>query len=378
MKRKSSPQAKGKQAVKKDNKKNKVVLPVWGKRALCIGLIAVVVVVIVGIVLYALMFSENAQNKKAVATSGEYEISYEQLRFITMTYKIELDAQYGDGIDSNGTIWDDPATSEAHRAELEELVWSTIAENYAVLEACAGYKIGKNAFEGKEIKKAVDQQIADLIAEYPTKSDFKDALKESYATENVFRFYFALDEMKYLLYTAMQTNGAFVTEEKAFEEWLRNNNGAYVQHIMLLHYSEEEKEENREILEDARQKFLSGEWTLADCINRANDDLSNVAPYYLVRGVHKDVMVDAAVDLDVGDASEVIETDSGLYVIIRMEETPIQGANGTTETPLSLQLTNLLSTYQWAIVGDAVEAAKANLNIQLTDYGKSLDLVAMK
>ena len=339
---------------------------------------AAVLLTVLGMLLSGICACANAQNKKTVATSGEYEIPYEQLRFVAMTYKAELDARYGDGNDENGTIWDDATTAEEHRAELEELVWQTIGENYAILQACANYKIGKDAFEGKEIKKAVDQQIADLIAEYPSKSYFKDALEESYATENLFRFYFALDEMKYMLYTAMQQDGAFITDEKAFEEWLLDGNSAYVQHILLYHETEEEKEANREILENAREKFASGEWTLADCINRANDDLSNVAPYYLMRNVHKDVLVDAAVGLNAGQTSDVIEMEGALYVIIRMEETPIEGANGGTETPLSLQLTNLLSTYQWAIVGDAVEVAKTSLNIEQNDYGKSIDLVTMK
>jgi hypothetical protein len=320
----------------------------------------------------------NVQNKKTVAISGEYEIPYEQLRFLTMTYKMELDARYGDGNDENGSIWDDATTAEEHRAELEELVWSTMRENYAILQACAAHKIGKDAFEGKEIKKAVDEQIAALIAEYPSKSIYKEALEASYATENLFRFYFALDEMKYMLHAAMLEDGAFITDEKAFEEWLLDGNGAYVQHFLLYHESEEEKEANREILEDARDKFMSGEWTLADCINRANDDLSNVAPYYLMRGVHKDVLIDAAIALDEGDASEIIEMDGALYVLVRMEETPIETSKDVFETPLSLQLTNLLSTYQWAIVGDAVEAAKENLNIELNDYGKSIDLVTME
>ena len=166
----------------------------------------------------------------------------------------------------------------------------------------------------------------------------------------------------------MQKEGAFITDEKAFEEWLIDGNSAYVQHILLYHDNEEEKEANRAILEDAREKFTSGEWTLADCINRANDDLSNVAPYFLVRNVHKDALVDAAVTLEVGEASEIVEMDGALYVLIRMEETPVVGMNGASETPLSLQLTNLLSTYQWAIVGDAVELAKANL----------IDLVTMQ
>ena len=76
--------------------------------------------------------------------------------------------------------------------------------------------------------------------------------------------------------------------------------------------------------------------------------------------------------------SEIVEVEGALYVLVRMEETPILGANGTTETPLSLQLSNLLSTYQWAIVGDAVKVTKENLNIELNDYGKSIDLVTME
>ena len=321
----------------------------------------------------------NSKDKKVIGTSGEYEIPYEQLRFITMTYKAELDARYGDGNNQNGTIWDDAATAEKYRAELEELVWDTIRDNYAVLQVCANRNIGRDAFEGKEITAAVDEQIKALIAEYDSKQDYKADLKARYATEDLFRFYFALDEMKYLLHASMKKEGAFISDESEFEEWLGASNGAYVQHFLLYHEDEAEREENYVILENARQNLISGEWTLADCINRANEDLSNVAPYYMVRNIQKDDLVNAAVKLRApGDVSEIIEVEGALYVLVRMEETPIQTANGTTETPLSLQLTNLLSTYQWAIVGDAVAVTKQNLNIELNDYGKSIDLVTME
>lgn len=321
----------------------------------------------------------NAKNKKVIATSGEYEIPYEQLRFITMTYKIELDAKYGDGNDENGTIWDDAANAEKYRAELEELVWGTMRENYALLQACADHGVGRNAFEGKEIKAAVDEKIDELLGEYPSKKAYKEALKERYTTENLFRFYFALDEMKYLLHAAMQKDGAFITDEAKFEEWLRDGNYAYVQHFMLTHENEEEKEANRAILEDAREKYISGEWNLGDCINQANDDLTNVSPYFLVRDVHKDAMVDAAVMLQrAGDVSEIVEVDGALYVFVAIPETETENPDGTVETPLSLKLTQLFSDYQWAIVGDAVEAAKEDIEIELNDYGKSIDLVAMQ
>ena len=320
----------------------------------------------------------NAKNKKVIGTSGEYEIPYEQLRFITMTYKMDLDDKYGDGNDENGSIWDDPTTAEMYRAELEELVWNTVKENYALLAACASYRVGRDAFEGKEVKKAVDASMTEVLAEYASKREYKADLKERYATDNLFRFYFALDEMKYLLHAAMQKDGAFFSDEATFEAWLTDGNSAYVQHFLLTHESDEEKEENRIILENARQKLISGEWTLTDCINKANDDLTNVSPYYLVRDVHKDELVDTAVALKAGEVSEIVEIEGALYVFMRMAETATEDANGNIQSTLSLQLTSLLSDYQWAIVGDAVEAAKETVQIELNEYGKSIDLVAMK
>ena len=361
------------------NNKNPIILPVWAKRALWIALIAVVLAGIIGILLYAFVFSDSAKNKKVVATVGEYEIPYEQLRFVTMTYKAELDALYGDGNDKNGTIWDDAATAEKYRAELEEFVWNTIREDYAILGACSSHGIGRKVFEGKEIEKTVDKLMDDEIAQFASKSEYKRFLKEVYATENILRFKYALDEMKYLLRAAMQKEGVIMSDESEFEAWLVNGNSAYVQHFLLYYENDEEKEADRATLEDARQKLISGEWTLADCINRANEDATNAAPYFLVRNTHKDVLVDAAVALEnVGDVSEIIESDGTLYVLVRMEETPILGMDGTMETPLSLKLTQLLSNNQWTIVGDAVEAAKADLKIELNDYGKSIDLVTME
>lgn len=340
---------------------------------------AAALILLCGVLVCTLGACANAKNKKVVATSGEYEIPYEQLRFVTMTYKMDLDDKYGDGNDENGTIWDDPSTAEKYRAELEKLVWNTIKENYALLHACALQGVGRDVFEGKEIEKAIDANMTELLAEYTSKREYKKDLKERYATDRLFRFYFALDEMKYMLHTAMQNNGAFFTDEAEFEAWLTDGNCAYVQHFLLTHESDEEKEENRAILEDAREKLISGEWTLTDCINQANDDLTNVSPYYLVRNIHKDVLVDTAVSLKAADdVSEIVEVDGALYVFVRIAETETEDETGKMKSTLSLQLTKLLSDYQWAIVGDAVEAAKASLKIEINDYGKSIDLVAMQ
>ena len=322
----------------------------------------------------------DAQNEKVIGTCGEYEILYEELRFVTMTYKAELDAQYGDGNDKNGTIWDDPATAEKYREKLEEYVWRTVKENYSVLQACAQMNIKKNVYDGDHVQKNVDEMIEALIADYETKGDYYASLEESFMTEHLFRFYFAVDEMKYYLYTALKQKDAFITDEEEFSEWLVDGNCAYVQHF--LRYNEEgaDKEINRQLLEEARQNLISGEWSLRECINSLiNRDMTNVTPYFLVRHVHDDALVDAAVALQyVDDVSEIVETEDAMYVLVLMEEEETEGEDGSLETPLSLQLTNLLSNYQWAIVGEYVEAAKENVVIELNDFGKSIDLLEIK
>jgi hypothetical protein len=322
----------------------------------------------------------NIPNDRVIGTCGEYEILYEELRFVTMTYKAELDAQYGDGNAENGTIWDDPDTAEQYRAKLEEYVWNTVKENYSVLQACTELGIHKNVYEGDYVKKNVDEMMAALMADYASNREYKNALEESYMTENLFRFYFAVDEMKYFLYTALEQQKAFTTDEEEFEQWLVDGNCAYVQHFLRYNKEGTDKDINRQLLSEARENLVKGEWTLSECINSLiNEDMTNVTPYFLVRHVHDDALVDAAVALRyVGDATEIVETEDAMYVLVLMEEEETEGADGKIETPLSLQLTNLLSSYQWAIVGDRVTEAKKNVVIELNEYGQGIDLLEIQ
>ena len=67
--------------------------------------------------------------------------------------------------------------------------------------------------------------------------------------------------------------------------------------------------------------------------------------------------------------SEVIETEDGFYVLLRVEDNP---------TTLLSNSVSLLSSYQWAKVEQLVETYRAELTIEKNDYGKSLDLLAIE
>ena len=70
-----------------------------------------------------------------------------------------------------------------------------------------------------------------------------------------------------------------------------------------------------------------------------------------------------------GDVSSVVETDTGFYVFVEVEET-----EGTLEN----QLNNLFTSYRAAKTEDVVEEFKKNLVLELNEYGKSIDLLTIQ
>ncbi len=311
------------------------------------------------------------QDKRAVATWGDYEIPYEYIRFATLNFKVELDELYGDGNSENGTIWDDPAKSAQYAPLLEERVWNMVRDNYAVLAACEQYGIGKEVFDSDEVQDAVDASMKALRAEYATTAAYQEALKDSYMTEDVFRFYFGIEEMKTQLLEAMKAEQLFMTDKEEFYNWLLDGNCVYVQHVAQFLTENSDAEAARQVLGEVHQKLVSGEWSIEDAIDSpSNADTANTKPYFITRHIYEDALVDAALDLNrVGEVSPVIELEDALYILVRMEE---------DEDALAGELGTLLSLYQWAIVGEAVEQAKGGITFEKTDFGKELDLLAIE
>lgn len=328
----------------------------------------------------------SCQNKKVVATCGEYDIYYEYLRFVTLNFKAELDSIYGgtdddyvsiwnktfgDGNGVERTIWDDPETAQQYLPLLEEKVWGLIADNYAVLAACAEYGVGRDVFDGKEIEEAVDEQMDALIATYDSYIEYEAALEASYLNEDVFRFHFAIEEMKVRLYQAMASANDFIKTESAFYTWLTEGNYAYVHHVMREVSEGEDAEAELFFATEIRNGLINGTYDLNWYINNMNDDLTNTTAYFIIRHAYDDALVDAALALkESGElVSPVIESNGNYYVLVLADE-----ADGD----LAANLTSLLSTYQWGVISEKVAKVKKDLKIELTDYGKSIDLLEIK
>ncbi len=312
-----------------------------------------------------------SQNKEVIATQGEYEIYYEYLRFATLNFKAEMDKVYGDGDDTNGTIWDNPESAQKYKPTLEKKVWELISDNQAVLAACASYGIGRDVMEGEAVQKAVDTSMKALRNQYTSYAAYEEAIEASFMNEDVFRFYFGIEEMKKQLLAAMLKKGEVIDDQAEFSEWLKQGNYAYVQHVARFIGENDGEEFERAIIEDVYDGLASGEHDIAYYINsRNNEDTSNTSPYFVVRGVYDDKLVDAALALEeVGDVSEIIEVEDALYILVLMEE---------EEGGLEKELATIFSLYQWSIVGDRVEEVKKDLKFDMTEFGKNLDLLSIK
>lgn len=310
------------------------------------------------------------EGEKKIGECAGYDVRFEELRFVTLYYKDSFAATYGED------IWDDPATAEQYRAELEETVWDMMLNNYAVLAACAQYRITKKDMESDAIQKAVDEQIAELIAEEGGEEAFLAMLKENYMTESFMRFSLAVTQMEYeLYYTLTDDLGVIMNDHETFLDWLEDGNCTYVQHLFIRNDPHDSVENNRALAEKARERLIKSmdyESELKLMLGNAqtNEDTAVMTPYFVVRDTYSEDITSAVLKMKhPGDVSEVVETEDGFYVFVCMDY--------KTDT-LLLQLSSLLHSYQWAKVQEEVDRHRGEISMELNEYGKSIDLLEIK
>jgi hypothetical protein len=307
------------------------------------------------------------QEQKVIGTCAGYDVLYEELRYVTLSYKEKFEATYGEG------LWNNPETAEQYRTKLEETVWGIMRNNYAVLALCGDY-MDADQINSSTITDSVDEQIAQMIedAYFGNEETYHKDLLATHMTDHFMRFCLKVSALENELYYILtQDLGIIEDDQNRFADWLEDGNCVYVQHIYVRNDKGEDVEANRAKAEEARRQLMAGEKTVEQMIASAmNEDLQNTAPYYVVRDVYTEEIEAAAFSLENdGDVSEVVQTPDGFYVLVRMP---------STEQTFVSKIPTLLKSYQWAKLEAMVEAKKENLRVELNEYGKTIDLVTMQ
>lgn len=294
-----------------------------------------------------------------VGTVKDYEVLYEELRYVTLLYRSQLEAQYGKG------IWDNPTTAEQYRGELEELVKRNITANYATLSLCAEVGITPDR---TEIKNAVSDYVDELVTEIGGRGEYKKALAEQNLTDSFLRFTIGVEYCQNeLYYSYTQDLGLIETDEEVIYDYIMDGNFIRTVHVYIQNDQGDDVEANRAAAEKVHQRLKDGEDINKIIGSSVNEDfdLTTTNGYYFTRGEMIKAYEEAAFALEIGSFSDVVETSTGFYIIKRLELEPAY---------VMQNLMTLINQYQYSELNRYLDERQAELVFQFNEFGAGLDL----
>ena len=348
------------------------------KKVITISIVVAVVLIVIGVVAAIVIsswdeYQQLAADREVVATCNGYEIPYEELRFVTMFYKDMLCDKYG------ADIWDDPATAEEHREELEALVMENLNENYVILAACRSLSISTS---GKVIDDYVDKQMKELRDSFDSKKAFQDWMDEHWMTEHYMRFSIGISFLESGIYETLLEYDMYAYSQdnmQEFKEYVLSS-GDYVRTIHV--YIENVEGEDPAANLAKAQEISDALKAVADVEERralmseyigsvVNDDLYSISGdgYYFTRGEMDEDYENAAFDLELGETSDPVVCSGGTFVIMRLVP---------EEDYITKNAQTLLNNYHSVAVGVYEDQYRPDCVVVLNEYGQSIDLVAME
>ena len=159
-----------------DSKKKKIAAGVIG--AAILATVIVLVLVFVFDLGPVQPIESTEEEARIVGTIAGFDVKYEELRYITLTNRADLDAKYG----KYDTLSD--SDKALYKAELESLVLEDLKSNYAVLALCEKYGVDADS---RDAKKHVNNAVSDFVDEIGGKAKYKEWLAKNNLTDSFLR-----------------------------------------------------------------------------------------------------------------------------------------------------------------------------------------------
>lgn len=307
-------------------------------------------------------------NRTVVGRVGNYDVYYEELRWMTLQYKDLMAAQYGED------IWENSETAEKYRDELEDAVFSNIIANYAVLTLCDDDILKMNGeklidINGEQVTSIVEEYVDATIEEAGGKSEYEKSLKKNYLTDSLYRFMTGVDVCESILFNYYCSLTIIDDSDEAAIDYIYDNFIRTV-HVYIQNDEGEDVAANKALAEAVKLKLEAGE-DVGKLIENYSDDryMTGTDGCYFTKGQYSEAYENAAFALAIGQTSPVVETYSGFYVIQRQElDGAYIGLHFTTE---------LKDQYLLAVFNKEIDKCKETLSFTPNDFGDSLDLVEL-
>ena len=325
----------------------------------------------------------TAEEARVIGTIGNYDILYDELRYITLTYKDQLKNKYGEN------IFDSEESAAPYKDELASLVYSSITANYGVLALAQKNGISTDDSWVRDYCNLKLEEIASQItlmivnknttddddSKYtPTNrevnAEYAAQIKEAYLTDRYIRFVYSVDGCVEMLVKKYIKDGKVLNNDNDIEKYIKDN-FCRTLHVYVRNDDGESVAENRAKAEIVLDELKGGKSFNSMVGSKYNDDLmtTTVNGHYFAEGEMEEVYEKAAFALEVGEYSDIIETAGGFYIIKRL---PLE------DDYINHYFENLKSQYQYAAVNKDINAERGALSLVLNDFGKTLELWSIK
>ena len=322
----------------------------------------------------------SEQEATVVGECAGFDVRYEELRYVTIVCRAELDRELG-AYDSL-----DLSEQEIYEKALEAKVFEKLKENYSVLALAEemGIKTDSYALKRevqKAIEKFVNENCNDSVEEYKT------ALASMNMTDSLLRFVYKVDIVEGQILDKLIEDGDrilySIDEPESvvdFTEYVVNG-GDYARTIHAYYPKTSQYIDASESLERAKA-------TAAALAAEENDEARysmmcsaiGSAPFvpgfsltndgvYFTRGQMGEAYESAAFALEYFGTSEVVETADGYYVIMRLEP-EIEGARK--------RVNELLAQYQYSVLYSLENEQKDNIEFVPNEKFESIKLIDIK
>lgn len=318
-----------------------------------------------------LLFSFSACSSSGAVKSGCLRVNGKQVK-TDYVFKINDDTVSADAyryyfmnMKYQSDSGDDSFWTEENAAELKDQVREYLTVNYAVLDYAKQNGITADA----ELLAEAESNYADDVAEYDSKSEFKDMLTTNYLTDEYYH-QLLIDNLlqQKLVDTVFGNGGAHAFTDVEMTSIIRSE---FVRvRYLALTYDETNREEKLALINELSSRISSGE-DFIELVNEYGEDSTmNANPdgAYFSRGMLGDAFEDACYALEENELSGVVEVASTFYIIKRL---PIE------DTYVAENLDSLRSAYQQVIFSDLITELVDTYKLENGELYDSLDVWSM-
>lgn len=308
-------------------------------------------------------FRVKEADTRAVGSVAGYTVCYDEIFYLAMTYREALKQTYGS--DAFAT----PENRALHREELTELVYGAVVEKYAIL--VLSKEIG---YEIHDVQDLVDEDMRALVSSLGGMHNYKKMLHEHYMTDRYARFASAVSILENnLLYSYVNNLGLIESDvEKIYNAVMDDAVYARTRHIAVFKDNGRADTENRALIASLKARLDAGEDFDSLVTMYGEDKEQTKDGYYFMKGEMPEAYENAAFSLSSGGVSDVVETESGYFLIRREEkETEYVMMNCYGEGA------PLYDGYQYYTFLQLVEDQRDGLSFQPNSYCAALDLTSL-